>query len=128
MAHASVKLAWVSAHLGELEAARQYNFACLHRMGDAVHDSLDLMVLLSEACCLAAEGQLDSAVALAAFVAENPVTWKETADLARPLLASLAENLETQSFQVAHDRFSGRGIHELTSAWFNDHPASGAAS
>jgi tetratricopeptide (TPR) repeat protein len=113
MAHGSVKLAWVNAHLGELEAARQYNSDCLCQMGETVHDSLELMALLVEARCLAEEGQLDSAIALAAFAVENPVTWKETGDLAKAMLADLAEKLDEETYRAAYRHLQGQDVHQL---------------
>lgn len=68
-----------------------------------------------------------SAVALAAFVAGNPLTWNETGNLAQALLASPAENLDGQAFQVAQGRLQGRDIRGLTAAWLLDYEAKNAA-
>jgi tetratricopeptide (TPR) repeat protein len=121
MVQGYVKLAWANAHLGELEQARTDLYNCLNplRMG---HDAgSELMAYLAEVRCLAEEKKFDRAVALAAFVAENPFTWKETGDLAKAMLTDLADQLDEETFQAASSRLQGQDIRQLTAAWLADY-------
>jgi len=70
---------------------------------------------------------MEAAVALAAFIAGHPITWKETGDLARALLAGLAGNLDEETFQAASRRLEGCEVRELTSEWLADYEAKGTA-
>jgi rubrerythrin len=92
------------------------------------HDTgSELMAYLVEVRCLAEEKEFERAVALAAFVSENPFSWKETVDLARALLASLAEVLDQDTYQEAAGRLQDRDIRELSAAWLADYEAQHAA-
>jgi tetratricopeptide (TPR) repeat protein len=127
MVQAYLKLAWANAHLGELEQARTALYNCLNplRMG---HDAgSELMAYLAEVRCLAEEKDFERAVALATFVAENPFSWKETSDLARAMLAELADELEEETFQAATSLLQGRDVRQLSAAWLADYEANHAA-
>lgn len=126
IAQAFLKQAWAYAHLGEVEKSRRNNYACLKRLQNADEVAMELMALLCEARCLAEEGNIEPAVALAAFVSGHPITWNETRTLAKALLASHTHKLDSQALRKAYSRFQGRDVRELTSVWLTDYERQGA--
>jgi hypothetical protein len=88
-----------------------------------IADEAGLELTRFYAALLVAEGKIEPAVALAAFVLGHPITWKETGDLARAMLAKLAEKIDVETFQAESSRLRGRDIRELTAGWLADYEA-----
>jgi ATP/maltotriose-dependent transcriptional regulator MalT len=121
ISQASVKLSSIYALMGEVEQSRRYIFDCLKRLRNADETNLELVSLLCEARCLIEEGKFETAVALAAFVASHPITWNETRELAKALLAEQVDHLYVQKIQTASTRFQDQDVHALTSIWLSEY-------
>jgi predicted ATPase/DNA-binding SARP family transcriptional activator len=123
MAHASVKLAWAYAHLGDIHSSRLSIYQCLKSLLDADEANLALTALLCEARCRIEEGKIDPSAALAVYVSKHPITWKETRDQAEALLKYLSDSIPEGALQAGYDTLQGRDIRELTSEWMTDYEA-----
>lgn len=123
MVHASVRLAWVYAHLGEIKSSRTSIYHCLKPLQDADEVNMALTAMLCEARCQVEEGKIDSSAALANYVASHPITWNETRQQAEALLKDLSDKFAEKTLETASTQLQGRDIRELTSEWLADYEA-----
>jgi predicted ATPase/DNA-binding SARP family transcriptional activator len=123
IAQASLRLAWVYAHLGDIQSSRDSIYRCLQLLLDADEVNLSLTALLCEARCRAEEGKIDSSAALADYVVKHPITWNETREQAEALLTDLSGKFFEHTLETRDSHLQGREIRELTNEWLADYQA-----
>jgi serine/threonine protein kinase/DNA-binding SARP family transcriptional activator len=91
MAYALAGLGRAATGLGQLDAARLHLAAALHSAQQTSDRGITLVVLSSVAQLYAAMGERESAIEVATFVAEHPVSWRETRVQAAAVLEAITD-------------------------------------
>ena len=117
ISEAHARLAWVHARRGDAVRARAEIAQSLEISYKWNEPDLEILVLLAEAYCQAAEGAVENAVELAAWIAAHPHTWNEVVDLANRLLAELGAAPVAMPADFSEAQIEGGDVRKRIESW-----------
>jgi tetratricopeptide (TPR) repeat protein len=103
----------VAIGLGDYELAHRHFLEALHTAKDAGERGVMLIALAGMAGWLAATGENERAVELAAFVSEHHASWYETKNQATRVMEDVSARLPAEVAELAQEKGQSRELEEL---------------